>query len=702
LSEGSQKVLQQAAVIGREFEYETLRTAAKLDEDTLLESLEDAERAQLIEDISEQDQEHFAFVHAMIPTTLVESARILERRRLHRRAGSAIEVLHPDNIQALAYHYLEAGETEKAVDYLIQVGDQARILYAHREAVDSYLQAVDFLKEHERLERAARTLMKLGLTYQNNFQFAESSQAYQEAFALRQRIDETRVEEQPPPASHAYRLIEREPVTLDPGICRDNSSAFAIENIFRGLIDWGPAANIIPDVARSWEVLDEGRKYIFHLREDVYWTDGVQVTAQDFEFALKRVLDQSFKAPQASWLFVIKNATEYYQGELADPGQLGIRAVDDVTIEIELEKPVGYFLHLMGCTGVMPVPRHAVEKYGEDWTDVDKIITNGPFKLISWKRGESLVYEKNPAYNGRFPGNLERIELTSLQDVENPLRAYDEDKLEYILLGYLPPDQQDRARQRCASEYISYNLMQTNFFGFDVTYPPFDDIRVRRAFTFAIDREFLSGSILRGYVSPASGGFLPPGMPGHSPGIGLSYDPEQARHLLAEAGYPGGRDFPVLEALVADTATNLTLIDYAHAQWLEILGIEVDWQILEWGDLLDRLAAEKPHLWMMGWVADYPDPHNFLSLDNWHKDRKRGVLWKNQAYNELFEKAGETMDQKERIDLYQQADKLLIEEAPILPLFHMRANFLVKPWVKGFPKSGLSSYQFKNVIIEPH
>jgi ABC-type oligopeptide transport system substrate-binding subunit/DNA-binding SARP family transcriptional activator len=695
----AQETLHLAAVLGREFDFDTLAVASDQDEEVLVEALENAEHAQLIEEVSGEGGGTFAFVHALIPTTLVESTRTLQRRRLHRRAAAAIEARRADDFEALAYHYHQAGQAEKATDYLLKAGDRARGLYAHREAIDHYQQALGFLKEAGDLERTSRTLMKLGLTYHNAFDFKAARHAYQEGFVFWQRVGGTQRESAalPPLAPHALRVTAPEPVTLDPCLVMDFPSLISIYQLFSGLLELSPEMGVVPDVAHSWEVLDGGRKYVFHLRDDVRWSDGVPVTAGDFEYAWKRVLDPASGSSYANVLYDIQGARAYHQGEVADPDQVGVRALDEITLAVELEGPTSYFLYLLTGFDTLPMPRHVMEIHGAAWMELDNIVTNGPFKLAAWERGEYMVLERNPTYHGRFTGNLEWVELSFLsgQGARLFLQMYEEDRLD--ICGSLPPAEMNRARQRYAGEYVSGPLLSTDFIGFDVSRPPFDDRRVRQAFTLATDREMLADVTLRGYAFPATGGLVPPGMPGHSPGIGLPYDPEAACHLLAEAGYPGGRGFPTIDCLARDDPGHDLLCEYLQAQWRENLGVEITWQEIEWGRFFDRVSEETPHMWMVGWIADYPDPDNFLRVQYWVAPG-----WQSKVYDGLVEDARRVTDQGERMSTYQQAERILVEEAPVLSLCYGRFHMLVKPWVRKYSTSPMKWWFWKDVIIEPH
>ncbi len=377
---------------------------------------------------------------------------------------------------------------------------------------------------------------------------------------------------------------------------------------------------------------------------------------------------------------------------------MGVRALDEFTLVVELEGPTGYFLQLLAYTATYPVPRHAVEAHGEAWTEVAHIVTNGPFRLEAWRQGESMFLVRNPEYHGRFRGNLQRVELTLIPSKEwaAQLELYEADGLDILDMAFFPPTELYDARQRHAGEYVSLPWLATTYVVFDMRRPPFDDLWVRRAFVLALDRETLADVAMKGDVFPATGGFVPPGMPGHSAGIALPYDPERARELLAEAGYPGGRGFPIVDALAFHGTE--PAVEYLQAQWRESLGIEIIWEIMEWGMYLDRLDREPPHTCLAGWMADYPDPDNFLRVS----PIRRYTGWQNKAYDSLVEEARRATDQEERMRLYQQADRILVEEAAIMPLTYRRYHLLVKPWVKKSPTSPMKVWFWKDVIIEPH
>ncbi len=278
------------------------------------------------------------------------------------------------------------------------------------------------------------------------------------------------------------------------------------------------------------------------------------------------------------------------------------------------------------------------------------------------------------------------------------LQLYEDNSLDTFFFEHLPVAEWGQARQRYAGEYVSGPELATYYIGLDADQPPFDDPRVRQAFILATARETLAHVTLKGYVFPATGGLVPPGMPGHSPGIGLPYDPEGARHLLAEAGYPGGRGFPTVESLAPERYLIGPALKALEAQWLENLGVEITWKEIEWDRFVNRMWRRPPHMWFLRWMADYPDPDSFLRASIWRVFSP----WQDEAYDQLVEGARRVTDQEERMRMYQQADRILVEEAPILPLLYGRFHLLVKPWVRKYPSSAFKLWFWKDVIIERH
>jgi ABC-type oligopeptide transport system substrate-binding subunit len=695
LSPETQDVLDQAAILGREFEFDALALATEADEDSLIDALEEADRAQLIEERSENSRLTFAFSHALIPSTLIEGMRVLRRRRLHGRAATALLKYDPDNYATLGMHLIEAGKTDQGVDFLLLAGDQALSLFAHQEAIDDYLQALDYAKETEDNERAARTLMKLGLAYHSAFEFAESRQAYEQGFIYWQRASEGGEQGQISPAPHALRMATPIPATLDPGLAIDSLSISYIRQLFSGLVRATADLGVEPDIARSWDVLDDGRAYIFHLRDDVKWTDGRSVTAHDFEFAWKRVLDPATDSLITGLFLDIKGAAEFVdgRGSLQD---LGVNAVEEYTLKVELENPTGYFLQLLDYPAFGPVPEHSVMENGSRWTDPEIIVTNGPYRLNSWTDGSGLTLVQTPSYHGRVGGNVAEVQVDFHKPGEGDLyRRYERNKFDIQDLLELTPEEHDRARHAHPDEYLTAPSDSLRYLAFDVRRPPFDDIRVRKAFCQAIDTESLAEIALRGSHSPATGGFVPPAIPGHMPDVALKYNPEAARQLLEESGAKGLADVVFLGS---SDGIWPHIQDFLLTQWSEHLGVTIDYQQTDLANYHDQLHKHHQHIWIWAWSPDYFDPDSFLRM---------GLLsamdiWDFPPYFELVEEARRTLDHSQRLEMYEQAQRLLVEEIPIFPILYSREHVLVKPWVRKFPLSPVGSIQLKDIVIEDH
>jgi ABC-type oligopeptide transport system substrate-binding subunit len=699
----AQEALRLAAIIGREFDFELLQAISDLDEDRLIDALEQAERAQLISESRTHkrraDNMTFTFAHALIPSTLRDEVSGLRRRRLHRRTGLALEQLYPDRLDELAprlgRHFAEAAEVDKAITYLLRAGDQARHAFAFTEAIEQYQQAVAFLKEKGDHDQAARALMKLGLIYHTIFDFQRSREAYQESFTLWQRAGDQQPDAAPPPAPHPLRLNWANPSGLEGGRQGDIQSGAIIDQLFSGLVELTPDLDIAPSVARAWEILENGRQYIFHLRSDARWSDGEPVTAGDFACAWQRALEPG-QPLIATYLKDIKGATAYYEGQGGWEG-VGVSVPDPLTLVVQLEEPASYFLYVLAHSMSRPVPRHVVEKHGDQWTAVGHLVSNGPYHLETWQPNELITLVRNPLYFGRCAGNIERIELSLDININNRLDNYAVGNLDMVTeLWQFSPVEYARIRQHYAGDYISLPSPSTLYICFNSGRPPLDDLRVRLALAHATNREKLIEVDAQGYFTPATGGFVPPGIPGHTPDIALSHDLELARRLLAEAGYPGGQGFPAINFL-APEGTRI-LYEGLIEEWQAQLGIQVELESLDWPTFIERLDRDHPFIFWIAWLADYPDPDNFLRVG---LSQRYWQEW-DEPYRQFIEQARRLAARSERLRFYQQADRYLVENAIVFPVAYGRWHLLFKPWVKKFPLSPMKWWYWKDVILEPH
>jgi ABC-type oligopeptide transport system substrate-binding subunit/class 3 adenylate cyclase len=700
LKETLQEILRIASVEGENFTAQVVARVQKVDELQLFSKLnrELEKRYRLVfsqgeAKVGEQILSQYAFSHALFQQFMYNGLSSGERRLMHGQVAQILEELYEGVTNTiavqLAHHYTQAEQFDKAIHYLLIAGDQARIMAAYDETVDLYKRALEIMKERGEYELAAGTLMKLGLAYHDTLNFKLAQQMFDEGFEMRKLVS-SESQTDTPSSLYTYRRVWFEMSTLDPTLKLERLFAC---NIFSGLVEQGTMREIIPDVAASWEISKDGLRYIFRLRDNVLWSDGKQVTARDFEFAWKRILNPSIGASDdlVRLLYEIRGAECYYLGENSDPDQIGIRAIDDLTLEIELERPASFFLHLL--TALYPVPKHVVETYGADWTELKHIVTNGPFRLETYLPGESIVLVRNPTFHGHFPGNLEKVEFILTVPVASPesFAMYEADQVDLVNLG----EKTYYVRHKYAEEYLPFSWPGITYVGFNSNLPPFDDKRVRLAFVMAVDKERITSEELRGFYYLAYGGFVPPGMPGHSPDIGLAYDPVQARNLLAQAGYPDGLGFQKLRFVIQNQLGESRLGEGISQQWSENLNVDVEIDNLDsarwWKE------KELANGFLGGWLQDYPDPDNFLRvcIQTTLPD------WQNNAYDQLLDEARRTFLQEERIRLYQAADKILIEDAAVLPIIYERYHCLVKPWDK-HPDWTYGPQSWKASIVEPH
>jgi ABC-type transport system substrate-binding protein len=306
-----------------------------------------------------------------------------------------------------------------------------------------------------------------------------------------------------------------------------------------------------------------------------------------------------------------------------------------------------------------------------------------------------VVLARNPRYRGRFSGNVQRVVLNLINDAPRQLKMYEDDELDVFAPELLDRTTMRLARQRHTLEDLSLPRGATKIVGFDVTRPPFDDVRVRRAFALATDRTALA-DVVSCTRFPATGGFVPPGTPGHTPGIAAPFDPQRAHRLLSEAGYPGGRGFPAV--VLNYVRGGEALCEELQAQWLAHLGIKVAWETLDWGVLLDSVMDKRSQMFAIGQPGYYPDPDCFLRA-GWFP---RWTGWRHAEYDQLLESAKRITESDDRMELYARAEEVLVKEAPIVPLMYMFNMVLVKPWVTKFPYASPGRPFWKDVVLEPH
>jgi len=494
-------------------------------------------------------------------------------------------------------------------------------------------------------------------------------------------------------AGDVFRFnLETEPPSLDWSVATDNASIMVLNNIMEGLTRYNQDLAAEPAIAERWEVSPDGKKYTFYIRPDARWSDGKPVTAQDFVDSWQRLLNPATAAEYAYFLYLVKNAKEINSGEIKDLNRLGATAPDERTLEVELIHPAVYFPVIVTFMVTFPIRKDLAEKYPDSWTEPGRIITNGAFVPTSWRHEYKVVLEPNPHYWDKKPG-LRQLVFYMVNETTTGLTLYDTGDFDMVRP---PPAAIPSYRGR--PDYYEYPYLGNYYIGFNIEKPPVNDPRVRRALAMAIDRSKIP-EILKAGQMPATS-FIPPGLIGHNPEIGFKFNPERARQLLAEAGYPGGKNFPALTLGFNTLEDNQLICEYVQAQWRANLGIPVYLRNMEWKVFLKEVQLDPPQAYRFGWIADYPDPNNFgevfISISGNNHTR-----WKSAEYDRLIELGAVETDPVRRQKIYDDAQRLLVEkDCVMVPLYFYVQSWLVKPYVKNVRFNALRIFYFKDVVID--
>ncbi len=485
--------------------------------------------------------------------------------------------------------------------------------------------------------------------------------------------------------------VTTEPPTLDWSLATDGVSFNVLTNIMEGLTQYNKRLEPIPAIAKRWEFSENGRVITFYLRDDVKWTDGQPVTAQQFEYSWKRLLNPDTAAQYAYFLFDVENAYEYNSGKIKNADQVGVKALSPTILQVRLKRPVIYFPSLTTFMVTFPQRRDVIEKHGDRWTDPEHIVTNGPFTLDQWHHEYKLVLLSNPDYYDAQPA-LNRIIMYVVRNPTTELTLYETGELD---MAELPPVAIPHYKTH--AEYKNLPLLRGYYYGFNVTKPPFDDARVRRALSHAIDRSQIP-VILKGGEWPTSS-WIPKGMFGYNSKIGPEFDAEKAQALLVKAGYSAGKKFPPFSIAYNTDPTHRLIAQFVQAQWKKHLGLEVGLEDQEWKVYLRKLDIDPPPVFRLGWGADFPDPDNFMNLFISTSGNNR-LQWKNERYDRLITQGAAEQDPETRQAIYNEAQILLTEEdSAIISLFVAAQNVLVKPYVQNLGLNAMEWLYLKRVRL---
>ena len=496
-----------------------------------------------------------------------------------------------------------------------------------------------------------------------------------------------------------------EPSDLDPQTVTGVPEHKVLMALMEGLVSETPGTlDPEPAVAERWEISTDGLTYTFFLRENARWTNGDPITSEDFLRSYQRILTPSLGAEYASMIYdFVAGAKEYHDGTITDFSRVGFRAVDDHTLEIRLKHPTPFLLRAMASHYAWwPVPIRVVEQFdgltrqGSAWTRPENFVGNGPFRLKAWLPQQKIVVERNPTYWDAARVRLNEIHFFNTENIPAEERMYRTGQLHR---AYEIPHSKLEAYRASGSPHLRIEpYLGSYFYRINVTRPPFTDVRVRRAFALAVNREDLVTHVTRGGQQPAYN-YTPPGFPGYAPRARLTGTIEEARRLLAEAGYPQGRGLPPVEIHFNTSENHLAIAESLQAMWRQNLGVDVTLKNQEWKVYLDAHDTLDYTLSRSGWVADYLDCHTFLEIfvtNGGNND----TGWANAEYDALRARALQAATDAERFACYQRMEEILMEELPIIPLYFYTRPYLLHPSVKGWIPNPLDNHPFKYIWLE--
>lgn len=475
-----------------------------------------------------------------------------------------------------------------------------------------------------------------------------------------------------------------EPQSMDPHYVSTIQTSRLTDDMYLGLTTYGPHGEALPGAAESWTVSPDGLVYTFKIRNHT-WSDGVPVTADDFVYSFRRLLDPATGAEYASLLFIIKGAQEYNQGK-AKAEDVAVKALTPDTLEVTLTSPAPYFLAQLTHETGMPVPRHLVEKYGKDWTKPEHFAVNGAYKLVEWLPNVHSKLVKNEKFYDAANVKIDQVIYYTHEDrtaMQKRFRAGELDVARDIAseqIDWLRANMKDSLRIAPWAGIYDY--------AFNVTKPPFDDVRVRRALAMAIDVDTVANKVLRSGELPAYS-YVPPGTGNYGEPAYVSWKDTpykdrvaEAVKLLAEAGY--SKDKPLKVTLSYNTSENHKRIAIAVAAMWKPLGVDVEMFNTEGKIHYANLREKNYQVAREGWIADYNDVQNFL----FKADGKSGAInysgYNNPEYNDLMNKGAATLDLKARAEILKKADELQMRDVPMAPIYYYVSKQLVSPKVVGW------------------
>jgi len=459
-----------------------------------------------------------------------------------------------------------------------------------------------------------------------------------------------------------------EPESLDPAIITGQAEGRLATALFEGLMRYNAAGEAEPGVASIYTLSEDGLTYTFTIRENARWSNGDPVTAHDFVASWERTLSPKTASSYAYMLYAIRGAEAFNNAESSDFSTVGVRTTDDRTLVVELTSPTSFFRSICAFVTLLPVHQPTVEKFGDDWIKPGNIVGNGPFVLESWRLNDHIRLRRNPMYWDYENVKLETIEVLPITNANVAFNMFLSGRADLIMdKSLVPVSLVQELRKR--PDFHSAPFLGNYFLRFNVTRPPFNDERVRRALALVVDKSLLTERVTGLGEIPAYS-LVPPGTAGYQPPPGLERNLDEARRLLAEAGFPGGEGFPVVSYLFPEVAINENIAIELQQMWKQELGIDITLRKQEWKVYLNSLSQLDYDIGRSSWVGDYNDPNTFLDMFVTDGGNNR-TGWSDPEYDAWISEAARTLNPTERFALFEKAERRLISEAlPIVPLYY--------------------------------
>ena len=502
--------------------------------------------------------------------------------------------------------------------------------------------------------------------------------------------------------SHIRYALSAEPESIDPRMSTSLSASAVQAQLFEGLTVLDANNRPVAAAAERWEIAPDGLKITFFLRKGLKWSNGEPVTAQDVEYAWKTGLSPELASPNAYMLYCLKNG-EAYATKKATAEQVGVRAKDEQTLEVELDRPTAYFLSLTSFHAFYPTHRKTVQS-NEKWANqAQSLVGNGPFKLNTWVKSSRMELLKNEHYWDASTVKSDKVELFLLDNASTALSMFESGQLD--MGDSIPPTEVPRMVKE--GKVSVHPFLGTFYVSFNVSKPPFDNLKVRQAFSLAINRQAIAEILLRGGQVQALA-FVPPGVADAKPdedfrqkGNALIKDNDivTARRLLAEAGFADGAGFPQVTYLYNTSESNKMVAEALQEMWRKNLGVQVSLLNQEWKVYWDSLDKHQFQMARESWSGDYPDPMTFLDLFV-TAGSNNSPDYRNSDYDRLIQIAQNELDPVSRMRVLHQAEEKLMQDAVIAPVFFQTNPVMIQPQVKGVVRSILGVPYLKTAYLE--